>query len=330
MFDFEFNPKGSSLLDDQLAQSGLEMNVVGALIGAGASLIGGIVGSNEAQKQNEAAAAAQAAQQALLNKQAKLQNKYNKEKFEADKENYQKMAAYNFDTAVKKWQFDTQIQAIQAKTDAQKALMSAENTQKQLTFNEIGQQQAKSKNQLALDEAFAEDAFARQDLLVNQLQAQGQALLGQAGKSMAKKVQSIDAQVGRDLAVLDASLTGQINQSNLEMFDITLGKYAADAKAMASMMLTPEKMPDIPAPTKPPEPKWVEPMKVLPGMAAPYQPQSTMMPLIQGLGSAATNLSKIDFSSPNKGGNFTPPGGYNTSNVAFNPQAFSIQGQLAG
>ena len=51
MFDFEFNPKGSSLLDDQLAQSGLEMNVVGALIGAGASLIGGIVGSNEAQKQ---------------------------------------------------------------------------------------------------------------------------------------------------------------------------------------------------------------------------------------------------------------------------------------
>ena len=77
MFDFEFNPKGSSLLDDQLAQSGLEMNVVGALIGAGASLIGGIVGSNEAQKQNEAAAAAQAAQQALLNKQAKLQNKYN-------------------------------------------------------------------------------------------------------------------------------------------------------------------------------------------------------------------------------------------------------------
>ena len=209
------------------------------------------------------------------------------------------MAAYNFDTAVKKWQFDTQIQAIQAKTDAQKALMSAENTQKQLTFNEVSQQQAKSKNQLALDEAMAEDAFARQDLLVNQLQAQGQAMLGQAGKVMNKKVQSLDAQVGRDLAVLDASLTGQINQSNLEMFDITLGKYAADAKAMASMMLTPEKMPDIPAPTKPPMPTFVAPPKVLPGMASPYQSQSVAMPLIQGLGGAASSLASIDWGSPN-------------------------------
>lgn len=278
------------------------------VIGAATSIFGGIKGSQDAAAANAAGAEYQKKQQELLNKQAKLQNKYNKEKFEADKENYKKMAAYNFDTAVKKWQFDTQVQAIQAKTDAQKALMSAENTQKQLTFNEIAQQQAKSKNQLALDEAFAEDAFARQDLLVNQLQSQGQALLGQAGKSMAKKVQSIDAQVGRDLAVLDASLTGQINQSNLEMFDITLGKYAADAKAMASMMLTPEKMPDIPAPVKPPEPIWVEPMKVLPGMAAQYQPQSTAMPLIQGLGSAATSLAKIDFSSPNKNqGGFNLP-----------------------
>lgn len=290
----------------------------GALISSGANLLSSFFGASEAQKQNEQAKAYQEQQQALLNKQAKLQNKYNKEKFEADKENYQKMASYNFDTAVKKWQFDTQIQAIQAKTDAQKALMSAENTQKQLTFNEIAQQQAKSKNQLALDEAFAEDAFARQDLLVNQLQAQGQALLGQAGKSMAKKVQSIDAQVGRDLAVLDASLTGQINQSNLEMFDITLGKYAADAKAMASMMLTPEKMPDIPAPVKPPEPTWVEPMKVLPGMAPQYQPQSTAMPLIQGFANVATNLAKIDWSSPNKNqGGFNLPtiGGSSGGNI---------------
>jgi hypothetical protein len=308
----------------------MAIGAVLGVIGAATSIFGGIKGSQDASAANAANAEYQKKQQELLNKQAELQNKYNKEKFEADKTNYKKMAAYNFDTAVKKWQFDTQVQAIQAKTDAQKALMSAENTQKQLTFNEIAQQQAKSKNQLALDEAFAEDAFARQDLLVNQLQSQGQALLGQAGKSMAKKVQSIDAQVGRDLAVLDASLTGQINQSNLEMFDITLGKYAADAKAMASMMLTPEKMPDIPAPVKPPEPIWVEPMKVLPGMAAQYQPQSTAMPLIQGLGSAATSLAKIDFSSPNKNqGGFTP-GGYNTSNLAFNPQAFSIQGQLAG
>lgn len=305
---FEFNSKNNSLLDDQLAESGLEMSiapvVAAALIGAGTQVVGGLFGASSAQKQNEEAKAYQEKQQALLNEQAEITNKYNQDKFKADKKNYQKMAAYNFDTAVKKWQFDTQIQAIQSKTDAQKALMSAQNTQKQLTFNEIAQQQAKSKNQLALDEAMAENAFARQDLLVNQLQAQGQALLGQAGNVMTKKVQSLEAQVGRNLAVLDASLTGEINQSNLEMFDVTLGKYAADAKAMAAMMLTPEKMPDIPAPVKPPEPNWVEPPKVLPGMASPYTSQSVALPLIQGIGAAATGLASIDWSSPKTGGDF--------------------------
>ena len=309
-----------NLLKEQLAQSGLEMSIViapavaAALIGGGTSILGGIMGSKSASDQNAQARENQEAQQKLLNEQAKLQNEYNKRKFEVDKENYRKQADYNFGTAIKKWQYDMTLRTLQEKVDAQKFLMNVENSQKQLTFNRVGENQAKSREQLALNDAFAEDSFARQDLLVAQLQAQGKARLGQAGGSMAKRMQSTDAQIGRDLAVLDASITGEITQSNLNMFDITLGRYAADARVDAARMLMPERLPDIPAPTRPPEPTWLEPMKILPGMATPAAQQSTMMPLIQGFGSAASNLASIDWSSPNKGPDFTQRSTYNTQN----------------
>jgi hypothetical protein len=160
-------------------------------IGALTGIIGGVAGSQQADQQNQRAAANQAEQQKLLNEQAKLQNEYNKRKSEVDKENYRKQADYNFETAIKKWQYDMTLRTLQEKVDAQKFLMNVENSQKQLTFNRVGENQAKSREQLALNDAFAEDSFARQDLLVAQLQAQGKARLGQAGGSMAKRMQSM-------------------------------------------------------------------------------------------------------------------------------------------
>ena len=299
---FEFNQKNNSLLKDQLAQSGLEMSIepVSAIlggIGALTGIIGGVTGSQQASEQNAAAAEAQQKQQALLNEQARLKNEYNQKAFEAQKENYRKQAEYNFQTAIKKWQYDMTIRTLQEKVDAQKYLMSAENTQKKLTFNEVAARQAESREQLALNDAKAEYRFQAQDQLVAQLQAAGKARLGQAGGSMVKRVQSAEAQIGRDLAVMSASLTGEINASHLRMFDISAGKYSADANAMAALMLQPERLPDIPTPTKPPEPTWVEPMKILPGMAEPAQQQSVFAPLISGFSNAATNLASIDWSS---------------------------------
>ena len=305
--------------------------ITAAVISAAASIGQGIFGAKKASDQNKRAQAAKDQQQQLLNKQAKLQNDYNKEKFEADKENYQKIAEYNFQTAVKKWQYDMTIRALQEKSDAQQYLMNVENSQKQLTFNEIADQQGKSREQLILNDARAEDAFERQDLLVAQLQAQGKARLGQAGRSMAKRVQSSEAQIGRDLAVLDASLTGEVKASNLRMFDISMGKFAADARVEAARMLRPSRLPDIPAPTKPPEPTWVEPMQIIPGMAKPAATQSVAMPLIQGFSSAASSLASVDWGGPNKGGDFVIPStsSYNTAGASFNPQAFTI-GSLSG
>jgi hypothetical protein len=108
------------------------------------------------------------------------------------------------------------------------------------------------------------------------------------------------------------------------MFDINMGKFVADANVQAAMMLRPERLPDIPTPTKPPEPTWVEPMQIIPGMAAPAQQQSVAMPLIQGFGSAASNLASIDWSSGVGGGK--QPQTYGTSGIPGITSGLSYSG----
>lgn len=295
-----FNPK-ENLLDQQLAVSGLEMSIepISATfmaISAVSSIAGGISGSRSAAKQNKKAREAEREQQKLLNQQARIQNRYNARKAEVDRENYEKQAEYNFETALQNWRYNTSIRAIQEKVDAQKYLMNVENSQKQLSFNKIAEQQGLTKIQLAVNDARSEDAFSKQDALIAHLTEQGRARLGQAGRSLQKRAQSIDAKRGRDLAVLNASLTGEITKSHFDAFDVRLGRFAADARVEAARMLRPERLPDLPAPTKPPEPTWLDPMKIIPGMATPAQQQSVSAPLLSGIGAAAGSLAQIDYS----------------------------------
>lgn len=303
---FELN-KNFNLLEEDLAVSGLEMSIdpTFGIISGVASIASGIFGASSASKANSDAKRAQKKQQKQLDKIADATNEYNKKKFEVDKENYRKQAEYNFETAIENWRYQTTIRALQEKTDAQKYLMNVENSNKQLTFNRIAEQQGLSREQLSIEDARNEYAFQRQDLLVAQLEAEGKTSLGQAGRSRAKSIQSNLAQIGRDIAVMDASLTGEIKQSTLNMFDIGMGRYAADARVEAARMLRPERLPDIPAPTKPPEPIWLAPMEVIPGMAAPAQQQSVFAPLISGIGSAANAFGSIDWKPANQRGQET-------------------------
>ena len=64
-----FDPKGSNLLDEQLAVSGLEMHWIPAAIAGVTAIAGGIMGSNQASKNN-----------ANLRANAKAQQKHKKNK----------------------------------------------------------------------------------------------------------------------------------------------------------------------------------------------------------------------------------------------------------
>jgi len=299
---FELN-KNFNLLDEQLAESGLEMQWVSAVLGgisAATSLIGGISASNDAKKANEEQEAAYEEQKNAQAAQARAQNVAARRQFEADRDNYRKQAKYNYDTAIKKWQYDTTIRALEEKTNAEAYLINNQISNKQLTFNALAEQQAQKKAQLSINDARSEYAFNRQDALVSELQAEGKARLGQAGRSMNKRVQASMADIGRQIAVMDASLTGEISATTLEMFDIGLGRYAADARVEASRMLRPPTLPDIPAPTMPPEPAWIAPLEVEAGYVQRPVPQNVTAPIMQGISGAVSGLSDVFSAFPKK------------------------------
>lgn len=291
---FEFNPKGNSLLDDQLAESGLEMNIAGVLAGisAVASIAGGIFGAKQADQQNNQAQQNYEAQKRAAEKQAQQTNEYNRRVFEADKENYRRQRDYEWTTAVKSWQYNTEIQDYQYLQTARQYLGSVENTQQQLTYNSVAAQQAKAQEQASLAEILNQAAFQREGMLIENLQNEGRAALLQAGGSRAKALQSTIAEQGRNAAILSASLMSAGMQSQRNMQDIALGRYADDLKARNAMMIEPERLPDIPQPIKPPERVFVEPMQATAGYVPAPMQQSIFAPLISGVGGAATGLMK--------------------------------------
>jgi len=295
---FEFNPKGNSLLDDQLAESGLEMNIFGVIAGV-AGLVGGIAASQQASQQNAQAQDNYEAQKRASEEAARNTNEYNRRVFEADKINYQRQREYEWTTAVKQWQYNSEIQDYQYLQTARQYLGSVENTQQQLTYNSVAAQQAKAQEQASLAEILNSVAFQREGMLIENLQNEGRAALLQAGGSRAKALQSTIAEQGRNAAILSASLMSAGMQSQRNMQDIALGRYADDLKARNAMMIEPERLPDIPQPIKPPERVFVEPMEATAAyIPAPIQ-QSTFAPIVSGISSAAGSFAKVDWKTGN-------------------------------
>jgi hypothetical protein len=154
--------------------------------------------------------------------------------------------------------------------------------------------EAQAQEQASLAEILNSAAFQQEGMLIESLQNEGRAALLQAGGSRAKALQSTVAEQGRNAAILSASLVSAGMQSQRNMRDIEMGRYADDLKARNAMMIEPERLPDIPQPIKPPERVFVEPMKATAGyIPAPMQ-QSIFAPLISGVGGAATGLMKAE------------------------------------
>ncbi len=261
-------------------------------IGAVSSIVGGISASNQAKKNNKRAEQNANEQRAAAKEQADKTNEYNKKVFAADKANYYSNRAYEWETSLRNYKYNQGIQDYQYLQTARQYQSSVENTQQQLVYNSMAAMEARESEQASLNEILTEDAFQRESLLVEQLQKQGQAALMQAGKSRAKAIQSANAQVGRDRAVMRASLDSARMQSERNMRDIALGKFIDDQNVMSSMMIRPERLPDLPAPIQAPERIFVAPIEATEAFVpAPLQ-QSTFAPIVQGIGSAAGGLAQ--------------------------------------
>lgn len=267
-------------------------------ISAVTAIAGGISGSISASKRNQQAQANADAQRAAAQRSANAQNEYNQAAFEAEKQNYYNFRKYEYETAVRSWQYNQSLQDYQYLQAVDQYSASIDNTRNQLTYNNIAAIQAREAEQAALNEIMSEDAFTREGLLVDQLKAEGKAGLGQAGRSRTKALQSSLAEMGRNTAVMDASLSSSVEQMQRNMRDIGLRKYGADEQARAAMMIRPEMLPDIPAPTMAPERIFVEPLEVQAQYVADPIKQDTLSPILGGISGAFGTLSKAKFGQP--------------------------------
>lgn len=300
------------------------MPAIFAGISAVTGIASGIFGASQASKQNAAAESAYKKQLKQAQKIADRTNAYNLQVFEVDKQNYANTRAYEWETAVKSWKYNQKLQDFNYLQAVKQYAKSVENTRDQLTYNNIAAMQAYESEQAALNEILTEDRFNRQGMLVQQLESEGQAALLQAGRSRTKALQATIADIGRNTAIMDASLRSSAEQSQRNMFDVAMRKYGSDQQAMANMMIRPERGPSIPAPTAPPERIWIEPMKVYPQAIQAPTKQSTIAPIISGISSAASSLADVKWSSLGAQ-KYTSPFGTTTNNTNL---AFSIPSLL--
>jgi hypothetical protein len=253
----------------------------------------------------------------LAQEAADKTNEYQKLVFEVDKQNYANTRAFEAETLARQWQYQTELQDFSYLSAVEQYGKSVSNRNDRLTYNSIAAMQAYESEQSALNDLFTEDSFSRQGMLVDQLQNEGKAALGQAGNSRTKALQSSIAALGRNAAIMDASLSSSVEQSQRNMQQIGLQRYAADLQANASMMIEPKKAPDIPLPMQAPKRIFIEPMEVLPqAIQAPVR-QSTFAPImsgfIQGAGQIGMGIAgQMNYQSPNIGGGSYGSGGFGT------------------
>ena len=116
--------------------------ITAALIGGATSIIGGIMGASQADKQNAQAEEAYEEQMKLAQQAADKTNEYNKRVFEVDKQNYQNNRAYEWNTAARQWKYNTEIQDYQYLSAVKQFGKSVENTNSRLAYNSLAAMQA--------------------------------------------------------------------------------------------------------------------------------------------------------------------------------------------
>ena len=264
--------------------------LVGGIFG-GISAVTGIIsaidGAGRANEANRRAKQNAELQRIQQEGAAQVTNAYNKLVHFADQENYKRQRQYEFETAIRNWNYQTEIQDFQYLQAAKQFQGSVEATQEQLTYNSVAQRQAVESEQAAFNEIMAQDAFQREGMLIEQLQNEGKAAMMQAGGSRTKAIQSTVAEVGRNSAILRASLMSAGVQSQRNLSDIAMSRYADDIKARNAMMIAPDRLPDIPKPTTGPERIFVEPMAATAGYIPGPAQQSTAAPIFAGFAQAA-------------------------------------------
>jgi|TARA_R100000479_G_scaffold168073_1_gene108842 hypothetical protein len=130
-----------------------------AAVSAVSSVVGGIFGAKSRSSSNARARKAAKQQRKFNKKVAKLQNKHNDKLDAADKANYLAMRKFNHQTAMKQWERSKELQDFQYLNSLKEYQKSQSIGNAQLGLNAQAARQGIEAEQAAINEAFIEQQF---------------------------------------------------------------------------------------------------------------------------------------------------------------------------
>ena len=235
--------------------------VLGAIISGAIGIAGGMASDSAANAAAEAQYGYDLKQWNFNWKESQRDYQHAREGVKIAKGNERAERQWRNKTASNDWNHGMAIRDYEHNMQMRAYNKSEQTYKEQLNFNNMAASVAMESENRWLDERFTEAAFQNQDIIVQQLQAEGEAQLSQSGNSAGKAVQSVMAQAGRNQAVLAESILSAKKQSAVNVKKIKLDKYGGDLQAEANRMLKPEIMPALPKPIPLPKTKFQNPRK---------------------------------------------------------------------
>lgn len=293
-----FNPK-QNILDQQLAESGVELSVDPLSLGTAIFSVGSSIFG--AKKQSDSASRARKQERKRIRRQYKYDveaydmsgkrlKATRKEQIRAIKlqrKNDKILSRFKDRNAMRSYRAALKIRDLQNEQNQRLFEKSEMLYQTALNFNELTAKQAKQTQLRALQEETQKYAFANENAILESMIARGQAQArGQAGKSAAKAAQSQLAALGRNQATMVESLVSARANTRTQLFNIQRQHLAADLDAFSRRMLEPIKIPKPVKPIKTPLTEYKMPRKLKPFDFGPEPKKGVASTFGQSFGSA--------------------------------------------
>jgi len=250
-----FNPK-HNLLEEQLAASGIELSFFGG---------GGSKNNSNDFAKKQATESHKFAKKKYRDEKQALDAafEYKLESNEIQRENYKEQAKLKDKLSIDQYNKQLEVNYLTDKANTlafnKSELLYAKNTS-------LAKRAASSSQDAALaqlKETFMAAAFEQENAYIDSLKAAGaSAVLNTAGRTRAQAYQTQIAELGRDEAVLAASLGSAESQFSRDLSQLTDQLDNALIQANANRMLKPTKSPLPIAPYKSLIPKIQDPQKV--------------------------------------------------------------------
>ena len=196
-----FNPK-ETILDQQLAESGLEMQFFLDLI------TGGAAGRNETARDNQKAAEKQ--QEEI----ADLTNEHNDKLDKADRQNYYNMRNFAHESNLRNWERSAEIQDFQYLSQLKQYQKSQAVGKAQLGLNAQAAAQGVADEMATIEEAFIQQQFQHESSMSDLKEAYTQGMFDRRDQNI--KLLGIRSQKEFGMASLMNELDQQVTQNALQ------------------------------------------------------------------------------------------------------------------